>query len=135
MTKLIFHIVEEREFTTIDQNGKVLTNLGGCTDSSVNFAQFGLNAYQYEIDVEVINQDNKIQQFCIVFQSADRNDALRCYTGYEMTTGAQLGCDADESSELLAFCKHDDSVLKTLQNIAEASAQSELQYQLKQHDA
>ena len=123
-SKIAFEIVRQEQFTASDfGDGDYLSGLGGCSDYGESF---GLGAWQYEFDVLVTNQGGEQKQFTVVFQPEERNNALKNYSGYDVTTAAGYGCDADESSELEVFCDDDESVIDALHDIAWEAAKKEL---------
>lgn len=80
-----------------------------------------------QFDVLVTNQGGEQKQFTVVFQPEERNDGMKNYSGYDVTTARGYGCDADESYELYVFCDYDESVIDALHDIAWDAAKAELE--------
>lgn len=124
MSNIKFTIKRQEEFTAADMGLNELSELGGCSDYGNSY---GLGGWQYEFDVEVINQSNEKKQFTVVFQTESRTDGIRNYSGSEIATASHYGCDADESGELEVFCDYDNTVVEQLEVIAQKAADKELE--------
>jgi len=131
MNKITFEITREEEFTSLDMGGEELSTLGGCTD---NGSSLGLSAWQYEFDVEVTNQDRDKGKFTVVFQPEERNNGMKAYSGYEITTAYEYGRDADQSGELEQFCYYDRYVIDALYEKAKQAARDRLSSLLQDED-
>ncbi len=99
----------------------LLSPLRGCYGTSEDV---GLGAFDYEFTVEVTHGETK--RFVVIFQTEERFDGMRAYSGYEMTTGASYGHDGDESPELIAFCGGDKKIVDDLNMLAEQVAKERL---------
>lgn len=118
-----FEIIDVEEFNA-DHYGssRFLTPLGGC---SGNDDEFGLGDWSYQFDVLVTNKNCEIKQFKVVYQPEERNNDLKNYSGYDVTTASKYGYDTDESDALAKFCNYDSSVLDALHEKAWDAAKAE----------
>ena len=114
-----FKIVEWREFTASDLDGKALTDLGGCTDSGYGE---GLGDWMYQCEVEVMNAEGETKNFTIAFQPEERSNRMQAYSGYDLVPAQLYGYDADESEELRDFLDGDDTILDKLNEVATKAA-------------
>lgn len=122
---ITFEIKRQQSFTADELMAapeQALTKLGGCSDYD---NKYGLGAWQMEFDVEVTNQEKETRQFTVVFQPEERNNGMKNYSGYDVTTAPE--CDVDESGELEQFCDYDDAVIAALHDIAQEKAKQELE--------
>lgn len=118
-----FEINSEEEFDADHYgNGRYLTRLGGCSDYE---GKFGLGDWTYQFEVLVTNQSGDTRSFTVAYQPEERNNGLKYYSGYDVTTAALYGYDADESDELERFCDYDTSVLDALHEKAWNAAKAE----------
>jgi len=120
-----FEIINEEEFNADHYGaGRYLTRLGGCGDYG-NDTSLGLGDWTYQFAVEVTNQKEEKKSFTVAFQPEERNNGMKNYSGYDVTTASSYGYDADESSELEEFCNYDSSVIDKLHDEAWSSAKIE----------
>lgn len=75
----------------------------------------GVNGFQVDFEVIAV-KDEAVKAFYVVFQSDDRTDNIKAYSGIEMSTHSS--CDADESDELIEFMDYDYSATDEMQEIA-----------------
>lgn len=111
MSNIEYKIIRERE---LDEYS-FLSEMPGCNNN-----ELGLCGWAYEFDVLVTNQKGDTETFRIAYQTEDRNDSLRAYSGYDIETA----CD-DESESLEVFCEYDTFVLDALHVIASKEAKKE----------
>lgn len=94
-----------------------------------------LNGYQVEFDVQATNRCGEVKNFHLAYQSTDRNERLKAYSGYEMSVARDYGCDVDESPELQEFMDHEEGTLDTTDVVAEALSKALYERLLKEHRA
>ena len=111
------------EFSHSDLCGQALTQLGGCMDNGSKY-DVGLGDYLVHFTIEAKNGFGEEKEFFVVFETLERNDGLRAYSGYEMIISESQS--DDQSDDLIKFLDYDDSVLNELKEYAESFAKSEL---------
>jgi len=104
-----FHLIERLEF---DDFAKIVDIYGqGCNYPTKK----GVEGYEVQYLIEM-KEDGK--QYPIIFQSPDRNDNIKAYNGYEMTTSGKFGTD-DESYIISTEYEYGDDIIEYLENDAE----------------
>ena len=83
-----------------------------------------LEGYSVMFTVEASNKEGTKETFICFWQTLERLDSLRAYSGYEMRRGSFYGCDADETDELEEFLGYSDNVEAVLKENAEKLAKS-----------
>ena len=63
--------------------------------------------------------------FTVVYQPEERNNGMKNYSGFDISTASSYGCDADQSGELEKFCDYNTAVLDALHDIALNAAKAE----------
>ena len=69
----------------------------------------GVEGFQVDFDIISFRHGVK-REFHLVYQSVERTDNLLSYSGFEMTTAALYGCDADESEQLDRFMGYQENI-------------------------
>ena len=85
-----------------------------------------LDGYTVRFEVLVTNDEGVSHPFLVCFETEERSDHLKAYTGYEMREARFYGCDADESRQLEKFLDYDDAALCDLRERAEDMARQVL---------
>lgn len=95
------------------------------TDPSVVDA---IEGFEVQFEVTARNKDGESKDFTIVYQSEDRNDKMKAYSGYEVKPATMYGYDTDQSEELVEFMGgHDWSCLNGLAQEAKHLSKEALQ--------
>lgn len=120
-----YNILKQTELSAVDmmQDSNALIDLGGRSNGN----HFGLGAFQVQFVVEMTNDVGKTQCFTVVYEPVERNNRIEVYSGYEMATAVDYGCNVDQSRELLEFCDYDTVMLDALHGIATYCAKVELE--------
>jgi len=118
MQESVMEILETTIITANDSMLNALSDIGGVLSDG---EEKGLDAF--EVSFSIVHDSI---EYNIVFQTEERNDSLKYYNGYEMTTASKYGCDADESEKFLHDCEYDESYLDKLECIANGYAEKEL---------
>jgi len=103
---------------TFTDNAKIVSIFGqGCSYETKK----GVAGFEVQFDIEATNEKGETKKFHIVFQSSDRLDNIKAYSGYEMSFACLYGCDADEAEELDNFMNgYDEIACAEMEESAEA---------------
>lgn len=127
-----YEILAQREYKHYDfemDHYLPLTELRGATGDEWSF---GLNVYQYEYDIAV-TRDGETKEYTVIYQLDDRIDSMRAYGGYELIPATCVGCDSDQSSDVIEFCGGNESIIEELQAKSEEHAKAYLEDMLEEY--
>ena len=120
--KYQLEILSAEEFTDF----ATLNNLGGCSDYG---EEVGLDGYQVDFVVEVTKGDES-RQFNITFQSEERTNGMRNYSGWEMATSSAVD---DDYTALEKFLDYDtEEVMAAMEKQAKAMAKQYIETLVEQ---
>lgn len=104
-------IVRNEEFTDFAEIADIYGQ--GCNYPTSK----GVDGFQVDFDVIAIKDENEAG-FHVVYQSLERSDNIKAYSGIEMEKATIYGCDADQSYDLLIFMDHDENIFEGMDAIA-----------------